>query len=158
MRHRKTSAVVLLAVAGATLTGCGMAATSTPASAVKTQVATTCHQQYQAWKTGPAKAQAGKLTSALTAIQTAASSDDTPLLQSGIEQAGSAARQLQAYPIPACADPAGYWNQTLADIRAAGDNAGTSTGLGGLIAAEIPLKKVPPLETKFDAELKTTAG
>ena len=45
----------------------------------------------------------------------------------------------------------------LADIRASGDNAGTATGLASLIAAEVPLKNVPALETKLTAELKSNA-
>lgn len=59
-------------------------------------------------------------------------------------------------PAPACADPHGYWRQILARIKAAGDNAGTASGLTGLILAEAPLKAIPALEKKLDAELKRT--
>jgi len=45
------------------------------------------------------------------------------------------------------------------DLRPAdGDNAGPASGSVGLIAAEVPLKKVPPLERKLQAELKNTAA
>ena len=58
--------------------------------------------------------------------------------------------------MPACADPKGYWTRMLADIRASGDNARIASGLAGLIAAEVPLKKVRPLTTKLGAEIKHT--
>lgn len=105
-----------------------------------------------------ARAEAEKLTPALNAVQSAASSDDIALMSSGLKQAGSIAHRLQAYPIPACADPAGYWKQILADIRASGDNAGTAAGLAGLLAAEVPLKKVPGLEGQLQTELKSAAA
>ena len=59
-------------------------------------------------------------------------------------------------PMPGCADPRGYWNEILARIRASGDNASTSSGLSGLLAAEAPLQDVPGMETKLGAELKKT--
>ncbi|MGH3171342.1 MAG: hypothetical protein ACRDN0_36460 [Trebonia sp.] len=63
---------------------------------------------------------------------------------------------LRRYPMPACADPHGYWKAVLARIKAAGDNAGTNSGLFGLLVAEAPLRGVPALENKLDAELKKT--
>ena len=58
--------------------------------------------------------------------------------------------------MPACADPAKYWQQVLSEVKAGGDNAGSTSGLGGMLLALEPLKKVPPLETKLSAELKRT--
>ena len=43
-------------------------------------------------------------------------------------------------------------------LRAAGDNASTSSGLGALILAEAPLQKVTAVETKLAAEVKKDAG
>ena len=71
---------------------------------------------------------------------------------------GRDAGQLEQYPMPACADPAGYWTQMLADLKAAGDNAGATSGLGGLITAMAPAEKVKPLDTELSAELARTAG
>jgi hypothetical protein len=48
-----------------------------------------------------------------------------------------------------CADPHGYWDKPLARIKAAGDNAASSTGLGGLLMAEAPLKDVPGIQAKL---------
>ena len=57
--------------------------------------------------------------------------------------------------MPACADPAGYWTQMLADFKAAGDNAGSSSGLGGLVLATGRAKKAETLSSEISAELKT---
>jgi hypothetical protein len=143
--------------AAVSLTACAAqtTASSAPTSAAPATPAS-CHQQYKAWKTGPAKAEAKKLAGALKSVQSAGASDDLVLIESGLKRSGRIAHQLQALPMPACADPKGYWKRSLADIRASGDNAGTASGLMGLIAAEVPLKKVPPLTTKLGAEIKHT--
>lgn len=146
-------AIVLAALAFYVLDGRN---TGHPAAAAATTAS--CPQQYQAWKTGPARAKAKQMVTALNGLQSAGKSDDINLMRGALRRAGMLAHQLQAYPMPHCADPAGYWAQTIADIRAGGDNAGAASGLVGLIAAEVPLKKVPPLERKLQAELKTTAG
>ena len=119
----------------------------------------TCAQQYQAWKTGPAdilaKRTFGPDDTALTA---AGNSDDIPAMDSALAKLGQDAGRLEQYPMPACADPAGYWTQMLADLKAAGDNAGSTSGLGGLITAMAPAEIVKPLETELSAELARTAG
>ena len=153
-RHWGRYVILTLAVFGLTMAGVLALRGSLPGVHAKPL---TCAQQYQAWRTGPAKAEAMKMITALNTVQSAGASEDITLTRSGLEQAGDAARQLQAYPAPHCADPAGYWRQTLSLIRAAGDNASTAPGLAGLIAAEAPLQKVPPLEAKFGNEVKTTA-
>lgn len=91
-----------------------------------------------------------------TAIQTAGANEDIPALLAALKAVGKTAARLEQYPAPACADPHGYWKKILARIQAAGDNAGADTGLTGLILAEAPLKDVPALEKKLDAELKRT--
>lgn len=123
---------------------------SVPAAAL------TCPQQYQAWRTGPAKPLGVKVKADAAAISKAG--DDFPVLTSDLETLGTDAGALQAYPIPKCADPAGYWPQYLGAMKAAGDNAGTSPGLGGLLLADVPLKKVPGIQSKLTAELARTAG
>ena len=67
----------------------------------------TCRQKYQAWRTGPAKAEGAKMITVLNAFQPAATSEDLPAMQTGLRQAGEAARQLEAYPVrPARIRPA----------------------------------------------------
>ena len=149
-----TVGVIVLAALGFYVTrGRGV---GRPAAAAATTAS--CRQQYQAWKYGPARPDGKKLAAALNGVQSAGTSDDITLMRAGLKRAGRIAHRLQAYPMPHCADPAGYWAQTVADIRASGDNAGAATGLMGLIAAEVPLKKVPALEHKLQAEVKSTAG
>ncbi len=155
---------ILAATAVATaVAGCGLH-TSAPAAAASPAAtgpaaqaaAPSCKQQYSTWKQGPARPQAKQLTTALQAVQTAAGTEDVPVMTAALKTAGAAAARLDQYPIPACADPHGYWNAVLARIHAAGDNAASASGLSALILAEAPLQEVSGLESKLKAELKYT--
>jgi hypothetical protein len=165
--RRKRNALPLLTLAAAALLAGAIAAfvvatpshntsanTAAAAAASPTQTALSCNQQYAAWKTGPARDQAKQLTSDLKAVQAAGDSEDVPELTSGLQTVGNDAKALEQYPMPACADPAGYWNKILTRVQAAGDNAGSSSGFGALMLAEAPLEALPGLESKLDAELK----
>jgi hypothetical protein len=99
-----------------------------------------------------------ELVKQLHAIQAAAKVADIPRTVTALKDAGRGAAALEAYPIPRCADPHGYWQQVLTLIRSAADNAQTGSGLGALLLALVPLKQIPPLEIKLGAELKQTAG
>jgi hypothetical protein len=161
-RHRSYGFVGVLAASAVTAAaGCGShaaapaATASPPATHPAAQAAAlSCKQQYTAWKLGPARAKGKQLTSTLHAVQTAAASEDVPALTAALKTAGAAAASLDQYPMPACADPRGYWNAILARIRAAGDNAGSTSGLAALILAEAPLNDLSGLEAKLTAELK----
>lgn len=118
----------------------------------------TCKQQFSAWRTGPAKALAEGFKADGTALDSAASAEDIPATDAALKKIGNDANQLNAYPMPACADPAGYWTQILAGIKAAGDNADSTPGLAGLLAAEAPMQHVKTLEAKLNAELMRTVG
>jgi hypothetical protein len=151
--------VVLGSFAVVALAACGArpAAPAAPAAAVRTAAAPpSCRQQYGIWKQGPARALVGNLDAADGRARSAAAAEDIPVLSAALKAAGAAAAALAAYPMPACADPRGYWGAMLARIRAAGDNAGSSSGLSGLLLAEAPLQAVPGLEAKLTAELKRT--
>ena len=117
----------------------------------------TCKQRYDAWKTGPAHAQGKQFDADLSKVSAAGSAEDITALASALKTAGADATALEQYPMPACADPDGYWAQMLTRIKAAGDNAGSASGLGGILLAEAPLKQVPGLEQKLSAELKRAA-
>jgi hypothetical protein len=112
------------------------------------------------WKRGPAKAiAAGPLKRALNKVETAGNDEDIPALRSGIIAVAAAARKLQPYPVPACADPHHYWAHALGLMIGAGDNARTSSGLGAIILAEAPLQKaVHILNVKLTPEIKHYAG
>lgn len=162
----RTIAAALAAVAalaaGAALTACsaspGPAVISPAAAAHAAPAPRSCKQQYSEWKQGTARAEGKKLTAALQAVQSASAAEDLPAMTAALKTAGTEAAALGSYPMPACADPHGYWNAVLARIRAAGDNAGTASGLGALLLAGAPLKEVPGLEAKLTAELKQTTA
>jgi hypothetical protein len=43
-------------------------------------------------------------------------------------------------------------------VKSAGDNAGTASGLGGLLLAEAPLKNVSTIQSELTGELAETAA
>jgi hypothetical protein len=151
--------------AGLTMTACGSgggsaASGGSPAASAGPGAAsspsTSCLLQYRLWNTGPAHAAGENLVAALNTLEAATSTSDIPTTAAALKRAGTAARKLEHYPIPVCADPKGYWHADLARIRAAADNAGTSGGQGALTLAEVTLKQMPTLERKLAAELKGT--
>jgi hypothetical protein len=145
------AAGALLGVAGCSaLTTSAIAGTGAPQPAPLT-----CKQQYQAWRTGPANAGGRKLDADAAAIGRA--DDDIPAMASDLKIVGTDAASILAYPMPKCADPAGYWPQCLNLMKAAGDNAGAASGLAALILAEVPLRQLPGIQAKLSAELKKTA-
>lgn len=133
--------------AAPTGSGGGLAASAPPPS---------CLQQYRLWSSGPAHAAGENLTAALNILLAASSASDIRATSAALKHAGVAARTLAQSPIPACADPGGYWHAVLAGIQTAADNAGTSQGQGTLTAAKVALKRMPVLERKLAAELKRT--
>jgi hypothetical protein len=158
----------LLAAAIALVTGCGAtapppasqagaSASTTPSASAAASTPPSCHQQYKTWQDGPARPLGKQIVPALKKVDTAATSEDIPELNSALKAAGDIARRLTAYPMPACADPKGYWTKMLRYLQAAGDNASTSSGLAGLITAMAPLEKVPAVENKLEAEIKKNA-
>jgi len=77
-----TGLAAAAAIAG--LAGCGTnappAATgqSTAAPAITTSTPPSCHEQYQAWKYGPARPLGKRVTHALQAVEAAGASEDIP--------------------------------------------------------------------------------
>lgn len=155
------AALALLAPAG-----CGTAAPSSappaaPARSASSAAVTaeSCRQQYETWKHRSASAALARVKAADRQLIAAGNSDDLPAMTSGLARIGRAARVLRAHPVPRCADPHGYYARFTALLIAAGDNARSSGGsLGGLILAEVPLKQVPGVEKKLNAELNRTVG
>lgn len=110
-----------------------------------------CPKEYDAWKQGPAK----KLVHALNAVDSASTTGDVPALATALKQAGPAVDKAAHHPIPACADPKGYWTALLMHVNAAEGSGGSGAGSASIALA---LKGVPKLERELSAELKTTAG
>ena len=148
--------------AGLTLMACGSGVGSAaPAGsgggvAASAPPSPSCMQQYRVWSSGPAQEAGENLTAALNILQAASSASDIGATSAALKHAGVAARTLAQSPIPACADPGGYWRAVLVGIQDAADNAGTSQGQEALTAAGVALKRMPVLERKLAAELRRT--
>jgi len=115
-----------------------------------------CLVQYRLWASGPAHGAGDNLTAALNGLASASAASDIATVGAALKRAGTAARTLGHYPIPACADPKGYWRAVLVRIEAAAASAGTSTGQGTLTIAQGVMKQMPALERKLAAELQIT--
>jgi len=115
-----------------------------------------CLVQYRLWASGPAHAVGDNLTAALNGLASASATSDIATAGAALKRAGTAARSLEHYPIPACADPKGYWRAVLLRIETAADSAGTSDGQGTLTIAQGVMKQMPALERKLAAELQIT--
>jgi len=144
--------------AAAAISGALLLAACGSSAAAGSSSPPSCHAQYEAWKHGPARAVAKRLESALKGVGAAGSAQDIPHLNSALSAAGKDAAALRSWPMPRCADPKGYYGTLLARVTAAGDNAKSASGLGGLLLAMGPLRTVPGIEAKLTAELSQTVG
>jgi len=110
-------------------------------------VVVNCPREYTAWKQGPA----GKLTGTLNAVATASSASNMPALNAALKEAGPAVLRAARYPIPACADPKGYWMALMMHVNSAAGSAKPTS-------VKLALKGVPKLERELRTELRTTVG
>jgi hypothetical protein len=115
-----------------------------------------CLLQYRLWASGPAHAAGDNLTAALNGLAAASAASDVATASAALKRAGTAARALEHYPIPGCADPKGYWHAVLQQIEGAASSAGTSQGQGTLTIAQGVMKQMPELERKLATELQVT--
>lgn len=149
----RTTIIALAALAaGLTMTACGSGAGSAAPAAPPPP----CLQQYRTWESGPAHAAGENLVAALNAVEAASSALDTSTTSTDLKRAGTAAMALARYPLPKCADPRGYWQAIISQVRSAAGDAGTSKGMADLLIAEAPLRQMPALERSLAAELKQT--
>ena len=145
---------IALAVAGAAVVGlsaCSHAAAPTAASAshgTATPITpVSCRQQYATWQHGEGKG----LMAALDAVSAAGTAGDTQVLTVALKNARPAVARAARHPMPACADPRGYWDVLLMHVNAA---AATGSSASSVRAA---MTGVPKIEHELTAELKTTA-
>jgi hypothetical protein len=111
-----------------------------------------CPVAYSTWKRGPAR----RVVAALATVDSAIPAGDTPALTVALKQAGPAVLRAARYPIPACADPKGYWTALLMHVNAAASSSGSASGSTASVRAA--LRGVPRIERELSAELKSTAG
>jgi len=149
---------ILAAAVSVVLVACGSSAQTGGIAAAGSTPAQSCHAQYETWKHGPARTAALALVAQFRAMKAAVDAGDIPRTVAALKAAGPRARAAEAYPMPKCADPHGYWRQLLVRIQAGADNAGTGSGLGALLLAKIPLQQVNGISRKLDAELKQNIG
>jgi hypothetical protein len=118
----------------------------------------TCGQQYSSWKSAAGAPEAAALTADGNELTAAGKAEDIKEMDSALEKIGADAAADKAHPMPACADPAGYWPQILSAMQAAGDNASVAPGLTGILTAEAPMKPVPGHEARLKTELERTTA
>ena len=143
-------AAVGAAVAG--LTACSSAAapaapgaaSAASASHGSVRVPVSCSQQYNTWEQGQGKG----LVAALNAVSSAETVGDTQALMATLDKSKPAIATAARHPMPACADPRGYWDVLLMHVSAA---AATKSSASSVQAA---MQGVPELEHQLTAELK----
>ena len=142
-------AAACVAIVGLTACSHNTAPTAATAShATVTPIPTvSCNQQYSTWKHGQGKG----LLDALNAVSSAETAGDAHVLTVALKKARPAVARAAHHPMPACADPMGYWSVLLMHVNA----AVASTGSASSVRAA--MKDVPKIEHKLVAEVKHTA-
>jgi len=88
---------------------------------------------------------------ALNSVTSAATAGDKQALTAALTQARPAVARAAQHPIPACADPRGYWSVLLMHVNAAVSSKG---GASSLHAA---MQDVPKIHHSLVAEVRQTA-
>ena len=121
--------------------------TAAPPSHRSVRPSASCNRQYDTWKHGQGKG----LMTALDAVISAQAAGDTRALTTTLKKSRSAVSRGASHPVPACADPRGYWNVLLMHVNAA---AATKASPSSVRAA---MKGVPKIQRQLTSELKQTA-
>lgn len=141
--------VALAAVLG--LTACSGATGPRAASAGRDTgapvVPVSCGQQYRSWTSGEGKG----LMSAFDAVSSAATAGDRQALHRALRHAGPAVARAAHHPIPACADPRGYWSVLLMHVNAA------VTGKDSARSVREAMRDVPKIHGQLKVEVEQTA-
>jgi len=143
---RRIIAVVAVAAA-AGLTACTHTAApagAAPATSPTVRVPVSCSQQYNTWNQGQGKG----LIAALDAVSSAATAGDTAVLTATLKENRPAISRAARNPVPACADPRGYWDVLLQHVTAAAASTGSVSSM------RAAMKGVPQIEHQLTAELK----
>jgi hypothetical protein len=144
-----------LAAAGAALIGLTACSShsATPGAGDATQgrgtsvAPVSCSKQYRAWTSGHGKG----VMRALDGVSSAARAQDDRVLTAALMQAKPAVAKAARHPIPACADPRGYWTVLLMHVHAAAASKGSSS------SARAAMRGVPKLMDQLAAGVKKTA-
>jgi hypothetical protein len=147
---------IALAAAGAAvvgLTACSHTAApaASPAShgsVSATKVPVSCSQQYHTWKYGHGKG----VIAALHAVSAAGAAGDSQALTVALKKAGPVVAKAAHHPIPACADPRGYWDVLLMHVNAAVVSKHSPSSV------RAAMKAVPKIERELTVEVKNMPG
>ena len=137
-------------VAAVGLTACSNAAApaAAPASHGTTSVTRTpvsCSQQYHTWTHGQGKG----LIAALHGVSVAGTAGDSQALTVALKKAGPVVAKATHHPIPACADPRGYWAVLLMHVNAAVASRHSPSSI------RAAMKGVPRIEHELTVEVKS---
>src|SRR5215470_10651220 len=113
-----------------------------PASHGPASVPVSCGQQYRAWEHGPGKG----LIDAIHAVSVAGTVGDPQVLTVALEKARPAVASGARHPVPACADPRGYWNVLLMHVNAAVASKASASSV------RAAMQDVPKIENQLTAE------
>jgi hypothetical protein len=138
-------AAAAAAVAG--LTACSQGAAPAATSHGSVRVPVSCSQQYSTWTHG----QGEGLIAALHAISSAETAGDARVLTATLKQTKPTVSRAVRHPVPACADPRGYWDILLMHVTAAEVPAASASSV------RAAMKNVPEIERRLTAELRQTA-
>ena len=149
-----------LAIAAASAAVIGLAACShsaTPKTAPTSHATThgtgkgitpvSCSQQYRSWNQGEGKG----VMAALNAVTSAATARDAQALTAALHQATPAVAKAARHPIPACADPRGYWSALLMHVNAAASSKASASNV------QAAMHDVPTIHNKLVDEVKQIA-
>jgi hypothetical protein len=107
-----------------------------------------CHQQYRTWTHGAGKTVMG----ALHGVSSATKAGDDQALSVALRHAKPAVAVAARHPIPACADPRGYWAVVLMHVSAA------ASARGPAASARAALVDVPRIHHQLLAEVRHTVS
>lgn len=110
-------------------------------------VPVSCSHQYRTWNHGEGK---GVMT-ALDAVTSAATAQHSQVLTAALKQARPAVAKAAQHPIPACADPRGYWSVLLMHVNAA------VSGHGPASSTHAAMRDVPKIHHQLLVEVKQLA-
>jgi hypothetical protein len=140
-----------LALAAVSTAVIGLAACShstAPSGAPATHRAqVSCTQQYRSWTHGDGKGVMG----VLHGVSAAATAGDGQALAAALEHARGAVARTAGHPIPACADPRGYWTVLLMHVNAATASRGSASSVRAAV------QDVPKIHRTLVAEVRQTA-
>ena len=144
MKRLALAAVGAAAAIGLTACSHSAAPAAAPASPTVQHTLASCHQQYTVWQQGPGKG----LLAALHTVSVASRAGDPHVLTVTLKKARPSVARATRHPVPACADPRGYWTVLLMHLTAATANPATTASV------RAAMQNVPKIEHELATEVK----